>query len=505
MLRPTTLRIAVGPPGSEDQKLIQALAQSFARDKSHVRLTPITTEGASESIALLASGKTDLAVARGDLEMPADAESVVILRKNVVVLWAPSGLAAAKGSKKPPAAKIKTIDDLAGHRVGVIGRTQANVTLLKVILKESGVEPDKVAVTQFATNQIAEMARDPAIEAYMAVGPLDSRITIEAIAATAKTRGEPKFLPIDVSEAIAQKHPLYEAEEIHGSTFNSSPARPEDKVDTVSVNHLIVARKAVSETTVGGFVRQLFSVRQLLAREVPGAAKIEKPDTDKDAALRAHSGAAAYIDGTERTFLERYSDYFWFTILLLSGFGSGGAWLRHYLKRNEREQNTLHREKLLGMISRVRETESLEEVAALQHEADGILRETLECYDDGAIEEGDLSAFGLAMEQFHQRRRRTPHGHGRHRARAAAHARAVACDRLHFRVNTSRASIASFGCRPAARTAAAANSSAALPHHGNFASIPRVTGSPSTPPKSSGQIPLGTASTATPRSPKPLP
>jgi TRAP transporter TAXI family solute receptor len=399
-LRPVTLRIAVGPPGSDDQKLIQALAQTFGRDKSHVRLAPITTEGATESIALLAAGKTDLAVARGDLEMPADAESVAILRKNVVALWAPSGLA-AKGSKKQPAPKIKTIDDLAAHRVGVIGRTQANVKLLKVILKESGVDPDKVAVTQFGTNQIAEMARDPAIDAYMAVGPLDSKITVEAIAATAKARGEPKFLPIDVSEAIAQKYPLYEAEEIPGSTFSASPARPEDKIDTVSVNHLIVARKALSETAVGGFARQLFTVRQQLAKEVPGAAKIEKPDTDKDAALPAHPGAAAYIDGTERTFLERYSDYFWFAILIFSGLGSAGAWLRHYLKRNEREQNTIHREKLLAMISRVRETESLEELAAMQHEADETLRETLECYDDGAIEEGDLSAFGLVMEQFH--------------------------------------------------------------------------------------------------------
>ncbi|HEV7880996.1 TAXI family TRAP transporter solute-binding subunit [Bradyrhizobium sp.] len=399
-LRPVTLRIAVGPPNSDDQKLVQALAQTFARDKSHVRLAPIATEGAAESIALLAGGKTDLAVARGDLEMPADAESVAILRKNVVVLWAPSGLA-AKGSKKPPAPKIKTIDELAGRRVGVIGRTQANVKLLKVILKESGVDPDKVAVTQFGTNQLAEMSRDAAIDAYMAVGPLDSKITIEAIAATAKARGEPKFLPVDVSEAIAQKNPLYEAEEIPGSTFSASPARPEDKIDTVSVNHLIVARKALSETAVGGFVRQLFTVRQQLAKEVPGAAKIEKPDTDKDAALPAHPGAAAYIDGTERTFLERYSDYFWFAILIFSGLGSAGAWLRHYLKRNEREQNTVHREKLLAMIPKVRETESVEELAAMQHEVDGILRETLECYDDGAIEEGDLSAFGLVMEQFH--------------------------------------------------------------------------------------------------------
>src|SRR6266403_1661487 len=166
VLRPVTLRIAVGPAGSDDQKLIQALAQTFARDRSPVRLSPITTEGATESIALFATSKTDLAVARGDLNLPANAEAVAIVRKNVVVLWAPSGLP-PKGSKKPPAPKIKGIDDLAGHRVGVIGRTQANVTFLRVILTESGVNPDKVAGTQCGTNQISELARDPTLDAFM--------------------------------------------------------------------------------------------------------------------------------------------------------------------------------------------------------------------------------------------------------------------------------------------------------------------------------------------------
>ena len=399
-LRPVTLRIAVGPPGSDDQKLIQALSQTFARDRSAVRLSPTSTEGTPESIALFTASKTDLAVARGDLNLPANAEAVAILRKNVAVLWAPSGLP-LKRSKKPPAPKIKGIDDLAGHRVGVIGRTQANVTLLRVILTESGVDPDKVAVAQFGTDQIAELARDPTIDAFMAVGPLDSKITTEAIAATAAARGEPKFLPIEVSEAIANKHPLYESEEIAGSTFSASPARPEDKVETVSVNHLIIAPKSLSDTTVGTFVRQLFAVRQQLARELPSAGKIEKPDTDKDAALPAHAGAAAFIDGTERTFLERYSDYFWAAILVLSGLGSVGAWLRHSWKRNEREQYTLHRDSLLDLISKARQAETAEELATMQGEADGILREALDCYDDGAIEEGDLSVIGLALEQFH--------------------------------------------------------------------------------------------------------
>jgi TRAP transporter TAXI family solute receptor len=400
VLRPVTLRVAVGPAGSDDEKLIKALGQAFTHEGSPVRLAPIVTEGTTESIALLAASKADMAVARGDLDLPASATSVAILRKNVVVLWAPSGLP-AKGSRKPPTPKIKELGDLAGHRVGVIGRTQANVTLLRVILTESGVNPDKVAVTQFGTSQLAELARDPAIDAFMAVGPLASKITTEAIAVTAKARGEPKFLPIDVSDAIAQKHPLYESEEIPGSVFSSSPARPEDKVDTVSVNHLIIAPKSLSDTTVGTFVRQLFAIRGELAKEVPAAAKIEKPDTDKDAALPAHPGAAAYIDGTERTFLEKYSDYIWGVILLLSGLGSAGVWLRHYLNRNEREKITLHRDNLLTMISKVRQAESEEELTAMQGEVDGILREALDCYDDGGIEEGDLSAIGLVLEQFH--------------------------------------------------------------------------------------------------------
>jgi TRAP transporter TAXI family solute receptor len=398
-LRPVTLRVAVGPPGSDDQKLIQALAQGFDLDRSRVRLSPITTDGAAESLALLGAGKADLAVARGDLNMPGEAQIVAVVRQNFVVLWSPSGLS-GKGSKRQPAGKIKTIDDLAGHRIGVIGKTPANVALLRVILTESGVDPDKVAVTQFATNQIEELARDANLDAYLAVGPLDSKITAEALAATARTRGEPKFLPIDVSDAIAQKHPLYESEEIPGSIFNPKPAWPDDKVDTISVNHVIVARKALSETTVAAFARQLFAIRQALANQVPGAVHIKKPDTDKDAELPVHRGAAAYIDGTERSFLDRYGDYFWFVLLFLSALGSAGAWLRHFMKRDEKQETTIDRGKMMAMISKVRTAQSAEELLAMQREVDAIIRETLACYDDDAIEEEDLAAFELVLALF---------------------------------------------------------------------------------------------------------
>jgi TRAP-type uncharacterized transport system substrate-binding protein len=364
-----------------------------------VRLSPITAPGAVEALALLGAGKADLAVGRGDLEMPADAQIVVILRKNFVVLWSPSGLA-GKNSKKKPAPKIKEIADLAGHTVGVIGRTPANAALLRLVLSASGVEADKVTIKHFGTDQIDELARDPTLDAFMTVGPLDSNITSNAVAATARARGEPKFLAIDASEALALKHPRYESEEIPPSMFNANPAWPDDKVDTVSVSHLIVARKALSETTVAAFYRQQFALRQTIAKQVPGAAQITKPDTDKETDLPIHRGAAAVIDGTERTFLDRYGDYFWFALLLLSGIGSAGAWLRQYLNRDERDENTVHRNRILAMVSNVRTAETDHELLAMQREVDAIIGETLDCYDDGAIEEEELAAFGLVLELF---------------------------------------------------------------------------------------------------------
>ena len=398
--RPATLRIAVGPPGSDDQKLIQGLAQAFITEGSPVRLTVISTAGAVESLGLLGAGETDLAVGRADEDMPRDTDTVAIMRKNVVVMWAPSGTP-PKGAKKEAKSKIKAIADLEGRRVGVIGRTPFNVTLLKVILTESGVNADKVAISRFSTSEITEMVRDPTIDAFMTVGPLNSKITADAITTTARLRGEPAFLAIDASEALAHKHPLYEAEEIPGSSFTSSPARPDDTVDTVGVSHLIVAPKSLSESKVGAFTRALFTVRPSLAREFPGASKIEKPDTDKDAAIPAHPGAAAYIDGNERTFLDKYSDYLWGSVLLLSVLGSVFAWLRHYLKRDERSVTSQHRDKLLAAIAQVRKTDSVEELDSLQQGADDFLRETLECYDDGAIDGNDLSAYSLVLEQFH--------------------------------------------------------------------------------------------------------
>jgi TRAP transporter TAXI family solute receptor len=397
-MRPVTLRIAVGPANSDDIKVVQALTQAFTHAHSHVRLRPMQTDGATASAQALADGKADLAIIRGDLEVPKNAQAVATLRKNVAVLWVPPA-AKGKGNKAGP--KITKIQQLSGHRIGVVGRTEANINLLKVILQQYGVDPTKIEMVQFPANEAAESIRNQKADAYLAAGPVNSKITADAITASTREGGTPTFLAIDSAEAIAQNHPMYESSEIPAGAFGGSPGRPDDEVKTISFAHHIVARRGLSESTVAAFTRQLFAIRQTVMAEFPLAAKIETPDTDKDAVIPVHPGAAAYVDGEEKTFLDRYSDFIWWGLMGLSAMGSAGAWFAGYLKKDERSNNSSLRERLLDMLGAARRSDSIEELDQMQTEADGILRDTLHCFEHGAIEEGALTAFNIALEQFH--------------------------------------------------------------------------------------------------------
>jgi TRAP transporter TAXI family solute receptor len=397
-MRTVTLRIAVGPANSDDVKVVQTLSQAFIQVRSQIRLRPMQTDGAKASAQALADGKADLAIIRGDLDVPKNAQAVATLRKNVAVLWVPPA-AKLKGKKAAP--RITKIVQLSGRRIGVVGRTEANVNLLKVILRQYGVDPSKVDIVQFPANEAAEAIRKQTADAYLAAGPINSKITADAIAASMRDGGVPTFLAIDSAGAIAQNHPVYVASEIPVGSFGSTPARLEEEVKTIGFAHHIVARRSLEESTVAAFTRQLFAIRQTLKTDFPLAAQIETPDTDKDAVLPAHSGAAAYVDGEERTFLDRYSDFIWFGLMGLSIMGSAGAWFAGYLKKDERHNNSTLRERLLDMIAAARRSDSTEELDRMQMEADDILRDTLRCFEHGAIEEGSLTAFNIALDQFH--------------------------------------------------------------------------------------------------------
>ena len=232
--RPVTLRVAVGPSSSDDGKIVQALTHAFAREHGYVRLRQVPTDGTVASAALIADGNADLAIIRGDQDVPKNAEAVATLRKNVAVLWVPSA-----------APDITKISQLAGRRIGVIGKTPANVNLLKVILRQYDIDPGKIEILQYAPGEVAEAIRNQRADAFLAAGPVNGKLAADAIAASVRDGGMPVFLPIDSAEAIAQNHPMFEAAEIPAGTFGGSPVRPEEDVKTIGFSHHIVGAAGI--------------------------------------------------------------------------------------------------------------------------------------------------------------------------------------------------------------------------------------------------------------------
>lgn len=392
-VRYEALKIAVGPPSSNDAEIIDVMTRLFARERHLVKLVPVISESAESAAKAFRDEKVDVAVVRSD-ELAPQARAVAVLRKNALVIWAPT----RRTRNGPP--RIGAISELSGQKIGLLGRASANQKMLETVFQASGVPADKVEIKVFASTDAQAMSADQSLAAYATVGPLDSKLTADAIAATVKQRGEAKFLSIDSAEALVRKFTQFETVEIPASSFSFSPARPTESIDTIGVAHLIVARQKLSDELVTGLTKSIFVNRQELLRELPGIATIEKPDTDKDSAIPVHPGAAAYIDGTERTFVEKYSDYFWGALLLASGIGSGFASLRAFIYRDEKDEQLELRDKLIELSAKARSEDSVGDLNELEAEADESLKEMIALHDEGVLNEGDLTAFGLALEHF---------------------------------------------------------------------------------------------------------
>jgi TRAP transporter TAXI family solute receptor len=386
---PTVLRLAVGPIGSEDVRMAAAFVQSLNRGKSAVRLKLVLTEGLTESAARFERGDVDLAIVRPDIAMPAKAETVLITRRFLPFLITSR------------AKSIQRIADLRGRRIGVINAPPGNIDLMRTILTYYEVPLAEVEIVPLAPADILPSVRDGRIDAIFAVGALSARTPSQAIGNLRAAWGQdPVFIPIREAEALAARYRAIESGEIVRGAFGGDPPKPDEALTTISVTHRLVASSAVAENVVAELTRMILTQRATLAGEVPAMQGIEAPSTAKDAALPVHDGAAAYLDGNERSFFDRYGDWFYLGVMAMSLLGSGAAAMLSQAS-TARRRNAMHGlTRIVAMISLARETADLDQLVALELEADAILAATLENMAHQNIDDSGLAAYRLAMDQL---------------------------------------------------------------------------------------------------------
>src|SRR5690606_36391629 len=102
---------------------------------------------------------------------------------------------------------------------------------------------------------------------------------------------------------------------------------------------------------VGNLTKDILDLRLTIAAELPAIQALETPSTDKDAPLPVHSGAAAYIDGEQESFFDRYGDWFYIGAMVLSALGTGGAAILGRESANRRRRATSGLDGLLALLA----------------------------------------------------------------------------------------------------------------------------------------------------------
>ncbi|SFJ20032.1 TRAP transporter solute receptor, TAXI family [Bosea sp. OK403] len=386
--QPKTLRLAVGPLGSEDARMAAGFVQGLNREKSSLRIRLVLTEGSEESAKKLDDGLADLAIVRPDIALPAQGDTALITRRSFpfIITTKASG--------------IGRIADLRGRRIGVPRNPAGNIVLLQRVLAQYEVRPSEVEIVGLAPDDLVPFAREGRIDAFFSINAVGSLANNDGINRLRSAWGEdPVLIPIREAEAIKARYRSIETGEIVRGALGGDPPRPSENLPTISVTSRLMASQNLDDTLVGQVVKELLALRLTLAAELPSIQGLEAPSTDKDAPLSVHSGAAAYIDGEQETFFERYGDWFYLGVMGLSMLGTGGAAILGQESAARRRRAMSGLDELLALLPVIRTCSDEIELARLDHEADSILTRVLSDFAKGDLDGSGLAAYRLVMDQ----------------------------------------------------------------------------------------------------------
>jgi TRAP-type uncharacterized transport system substrate-binding protein len=361
-VRPVTLSIAVGSSDGEAPKAVSALASRLTEVNAPVRLKVVETAGALESANAFSSGKTDLAVVRGDVGDLSHAQAVVILAQAVAMLVA------------PPGSSITDMTALKGLTVGVVGGG-ANQKIVSVLTKAYNLDRANVVFKNLAHGDIRRALDTKQVRAVLFVLPLTEKyLSIVRGLFPQNAKAGPILIPIENAGAIAEEERAYESFDIPKGTLRGSPPIPEDDVTTLRVSFYLVARKSLDNDLIADLTQALMSARRDVLSEQPILAQVKAPDTDAGAYLPVHAGAAEFYNGTQQSFLDKWSNVIFLAPMALGALASilAAAW--KFLRSGELKTKEAALDSLYALGRRIRNAEKESDLAEIESQIDEVLR-----------------------------------------------------------------------------------------------------------------------------------
>jgi len=381
-----TLIFAVGDANSLEARFATKLAAVLKTNASRLRLKIVPNADSARALAAFDRRQADLAVLRTDARVPPRARALAILEHDVLLLISP-------GSKK-----IKSLAELKKKKIAVLADGDNGAAFMRSVLEISD-GPDGGSRVQMAppNSTFEKLFASGGYGAAIAIAHTSKIIKDKSYAQSARHGGF-TLNAIDGAKALARKNPGISEETLTTGMLSSSPAIPDDDLDTIGLQWLLVAQSRISSATAGDLARTIYENKAELALEDGFASRIEPADVDKDAFIVAHQGAAEYINDDTKSFMDRYSDLLYLGAAALSVIGSIFAAVYTKITRVAPEKAGQLATAILDIGERIEHADSLDSLEALQDELEGILRGAVIGLRDGTISSDGLDTFKLGYE-----------------------------------------------------------------------------------------------------------
>jgi TRAP-type uncharacterized transport system substrate-binding protein len=381
-----TLVFAVGNANSVEARFAARLAAVLKNSSSGLRLKIVPNPDNAKALAQFDRKEADLAVLRTDARIPPRARALAILEHDVLLLMSP-------GSKK-----IKSLAELKKKKIAVLADGDNNVAFVRHILEiPDGPE---------ASSRVQMAPPNSTLDQLFSSGGFGAVIAIAHASAIVKDKTYEQYArrtaftlnAIDESKALIRRNPDISEETLATGMLSSSPAIPDDDLDTIGLQWLLVAQSRMSSNAAGDLARTIYENKAELALESGFASRIEPADVDKNAFIVAHQGVTEYINDTAKSFIERYSDVLYLGAAVLSIIGSIFVGLYTKVTRIAPEKASELATAILDIGERIAHAATMDALDALQDELETILRGAVISLRDGTISSDGLDTFKLGYE-----------------------------------------------------------------------------------------------------------
>jgi len=380
-----TLVFAVGDPAGPEARFAGRLAAMLKNNFSRLRVKIVTNADNAKALAQFDRREANLAVLRTDARVPARARAVAVLDHDLVLLFSPSGK------------KIKSLAELKKKKIAIIADNDSGAAFIRSILELSDGSAATPLVQVVSPGTPVDKLFAAGVAAVVTIAPASKIMKDKSYERFAK-RGGITLNAIEAAKVLTRKYPALSEETIAAGTLSSSPTVPDDDVDTVGLQWLLVTQSRMPNSTIGELARLVYENKAELALENGFASRIEPAATDKDAFILAHPGAAEYINDDIKSFVERYSDLMYFAAAVLGIIGSICATLYTKVTRIAPEKASELATRLLDIGEDVQDTTCIDDLDCLQDELEKILRGVVIGLRDGTISSDGLETFKLGYQ-----------------------------------------------------------------------------------------------------------